>query len=245
MAFYRKTLTLDPLMSINHGDIVDIQVALGHFDDAQREIDAAPGAANDEWKMTSRWTVLLGRHDYDAALKLFEEKGFPRQLPSLHLEYANTLRMAGRPDDAFREVTGLVATNPADCAASATLAALRQERGLSNIARQTVAPALAAAAADGAGPLAIRCGVLSLSAIGDAAGVAALAKRVAASERLLRLWAVDILGMSGSALLQTGLYPVSRVSGEPALADARRDMDQADAALRVQIASALADITPQ
>ena len=245
MAFYRKALTLDPLMSVNRGDIVDIQVALGHFDDAQREIDTAPGAADAQWKRAGRVTVLLGRHDYDAALKLFEQRGFPRQVPSFHLEYANTLRMAERADDAFREVTSLVATDPTDCRANATLAALRQERGLSNIARQTVAPALAAAALEAAGPLAIRCGVLSFAAIGDASGVAAALKRVAASERLLRGWAVDILGMSGGALLKAALFPVSRIAGQPAFADGRRDIEQAYAAARVQIATAIADITPQ
>ena len=245
MAFYRRALALDPLMSVNRSDIVGIQSALGRFDEAQRELDAAPGPGDAGWKMPRRLTVLLGRHQYDAALTLFGQNAFPRQVPIFQLEYANTLRMAGRADEAYREAMSLVAANPADCGANATLAALRQERGLSNLARQTVAPGVAAATSGDAGPLSLRCGVLSLAAIADAPGVAAQLRRVAGSERLLRAWALDILGMSGGALLKAGLFPLSRVIEQPALVHARGELDQAYAAARVQIAATIGDITPQ
>ena len=245
MAFYRRALAIDPLMSVNRSDIVDIQSALGRFDAAQRELDAAPGPGDASWKMPSRLTVLLGRHQYDAALALFGQHALPRDEPIFQLEYANTLRMAGRADAAYREATNLVAANLGDCAANATLAALKQERGLSNAARQLVAPALAAAASEDAGPLSMRCGVLSLAAIGDAPGVAAQLRRVAGSERLLRAWALDIQGMSGGALLKAALFPLSRVIEQPAVVVARRELDRAYTAASVQIAATIGDITPQ
>ncbi len=242
MAFYRRALALDPLMSVARSDIVDIQSALGRFDEAQRELDAAPSRG--EWKAASRLTVLLGRHQYDAALALFEQNALPRHVPIFQLEYANTLRMAGRTDDAYREATSLVAANPGNCAANATLAALKQEHGLSNAARQLVGPALAAAASEDVGPVSMRCGVLSFAAMGDARGVAAELRRVAGSGRLLRAWALEIMGMSGGALLQAGMFPVSRVIAQPAVVDARRELDRAYAVAREQIAATLADITP-
>jgi tetratricopeptide (TPR) repeat protein len=243
MAFYRRALALDPLMSVTRSDMVDIQSALGRFDEAQRELDAAP-KGDASWKTPSRLTVLLGRHQYDAALALFEQNALPRQVPIFQLEYANTLRMAGRADEAYREATNLVVASPGDCAANATLAALKQERGLSNAARQLVAPALAAAASADVGPVSLRCGVLSLAAIGDAQGIAEQLRRVAGSERLLRAWAVDIMGMSGGALLKAGLFPVSRVIAQPAVVDARRELDRAYAIASEQISRTIGDITP-
>ena len=245
IAFYRRSLALDPLMSVNRGDIVEIQSALGRLDEAQRELDSAPAGGDEVWKASGRLAVLLGRHQYDAALALFDQNVLPRQVPIFRLDYVNTLRMAGQADAAYREATILVAANPANCAALATLAALQHEHGLANLARQTVAPALTAAAAEGAGPISMRCGVLSFAAIGDAPGVAAQLRRVAGSERLLRGWALDILGMSGGALLKAGLFPVSRVIAQPVVIDARRELDRAYAVAGVQIAAAIGDITPQ
>ena len=153
--------------------------------------------------------------------------------------------MAGRAQQAFEEAVRLVAENPADCAANATLAGLRQERGLSNLARQSVAAAIAAAAADNAGPMTTRCGVLSLAALGDAPGAAAQLRRIAGSERLLRGWALDSIGMSGGSLLRIGLYPLSRVIDHAEVVDARRELDRAYAAVAAQVGAALGNVTPQ
>ncbi len=243
IAFYRRSLALDPLMSATRGDVARVQSILGRFDEAQRELDAAPG--DETSKTPARLILLRGRHRYDAALALFAQKAAPWDVPVFRLEYANTLRMAGRADDAFREAMSLVAENPSDCAANATLAALRQERGLSNLARQTVAPALAAAAMESAGPRSLRCGVLSLAAIGNAEGVGAQLRRVAASERLLRAWALDVVGLSGGALLKNGMYPISRVIEQPPVVDARRELDRAYAAAAAKVSAALGDVTPQ
>ena len=238
IAFYRRSLALDPLMSINRADIIGIESAMGRFDEAQREIDAAPGDAAS--KTSFRLIVLLARREFDAVVALYGQSPVQR----FRLEYLNSLRMVGRADDAYREVMSLVAEKPSDCWANATMAGLRQERGLGTLARQTAAPALAAVASENAGPQSLRCGVLSLAALGDAEGVAAQLRRIAGRERFLRAWALDT-GPTGSALLKNGQYPLSRVIEQPPVVDARRELDQAYAAARVQIATAIADITPQ
>ena len=238
IAFYRRSLALDPLMSINLFDIVDVESAMGRFDEAQRELDAAPGDAAS--KTAFRLTLLLGRRQYDAVVALYVQA----PVPQFRLEYVESLRMAGRADDAYREAMSLVAENPSNCAANATLAALRYERGLANLARQAVAPALAAAASENAGPQSLRCGVLSLAATGDAEGVAAQLRRIAGGERLLRAWALDT-EPTGSALLKNGRYPISRVIEHPAVVDARRELDRAYAAVAAQVGAALGDVTPQ
>jgi TolB-like protein len=244
LAFYRRALALDPLMAAAHGAVVDLQIASGRLDDAEREITTAPGSADAPWKSAARIHVLVARRQFDAALKLFDQNGRLRGQPTVQLEYADVLGMAGRLNEAYREATSLVAANPADCLANATLAALRQARGTAALARQAVGPAIAAGASDPAGPVSVRCGVLSLAAIDDAAGVGAQVRRIAASERLLRGWSIDVAGRSGGYLLKAGWFPVSRVIDQAAVVDARHALDQAYAAAAVQVASALGDVTP-
>jgi hypothetical protein len=193
---------------------------------------------------TSRLNVLLAIHQYDAVLALFAGGALPRQGRPFGLDYANTLMMAGRADDALKAATRVAAANPGDCAVTATLAALKYERGAA-AARQLVAPALAAAASSDVGPVSLRCGILSFAAIADAQGAAAQLRRVAGSERLLRAWALDIMGTGGAALLKTGRFPVSRVIAQADVVSARRDLDRAYAVEAERISTAISDITPQ
>ena len=245
IAFHRRALALDPSMAPAHEAVVDLLIGLGRADEAQRDIDGGPGPGDAPWKTEGRIEVMLGRRQLAAALKLFEQYARLRQIPAVQRAYVGTLQMAGRTDEAYREATSLVAANPADCLANATLAALRQERGMASLARQSVAPAVAAAMTETAGPVSIRCGVLSLAAVGDASGVGAQLRRIAGSERLLRGWTLQIAGSSGGALLKAGRFPVGGVLAQPAVVEARRALDQAYAAAAVQVAAALGDVTPQ
>jgi tetratricopeptide (TPR) repeat protein len=244
LLFYRRALAIDPLMSVTRSDIVDVESAIGRFDEAERELDAAPNQG-DAMLKASRLNVLLASHRYDAALALFAGGTLPRQDRAFGLDYANTLMMAGRADEAAKAATSAAAANPGDCAVTATLAALRHERGALAAARQLVAPALAAAAASDVGPVSLRCGVLSFAAIADAQGAAAQLRRIAGSERLLRAWAVNIMATSGAALLKTGRFPVSRVIAQADVVSARRDLDRAYAVEAERISTAISDITPQ
>ena len=53
----------------------------------------------------------------------------------------------------------------------------------------------------------LRCAVHSAAAVGDAAFAGSLLTRIAGDERLRREWAMNILGVTGSRLLRSALYP--------------------------------------
>ena len=106
--------------------------------------------------------------------------------------------MAGQRDEAYREASKLVDRAPNNCEAKAALAALRQERRDSSGARRLVAPALQTSVAPEPSPSSLRCAALSAAAIGDAPGAAAILGRIAGDERMLRAWALEITGTTGS-----------------------------------------------
>jgi tetratricopeptide (TPR) repeat protein len=232
-------------MSVNHQDIVGALLALGRVDEAQREIESAPEGSGSQWKAPQRLTVALDRHQYDRALEMFEKNVLPKDEPVFAVAYANALRMAGRPDEAYQEATKLVEKSPGYCDGKATLAALKFERGQTAEARQIVAPALSAVAADEIGAVELQCGARSLAAVGDARGAGALMRRIASHERLLRAWAVDVMGITGGLMLREALFPLSRVMEDPAVTAARGDLDRAYTTAREQIATVLDGVTPR
>ena len=140
--------------------------------------------------------------------------------------------MVNRRDEALREATRLVQTEPSICDAKAVLAGLRAERGQGAAARQLVAPALKAAAATDIGPSAIRCAVTSAAAIVDANAAAALLDRIASDERLLRYWAFEVRWESGSKTLRRNVFPWTAVHDQQPFVDARARMEGAHAAAR-------------
>jgi tetratricopeptide (TPR) repeat protein len=245
LAFYRRALALDPLMSVNHADIVGVLLALGRPDDATREIDSAPPGRDSEWKAASRLTLELDQHQYERALSMFDKNLLPKSEPMFALDYANTLRMAGRGDEAYQEAAKLVERSPAFCGGRATFAALKFERGLTAEARRLVAPAVTSVASDESGSATLQCGARSLAAVGDTRGTAALLRRIASHPRLLRAWALDVRGTTGDMMLREALFPLSRVTEDPAVTAARGDLDRAYTTAREQIATVLDSITPR
>jgi hypothetical protein len=124
------------------------------------------------------------------------------------------------------------------------LAGLRVERGQVSQARQLVAPALRAGTAPDVGPLALRCAVTSAAALGDANGAAALLDRISGEERLLRYWAFEIMGVTGSNTLRRNVFPWTAVHDQAVFVGARERMDGAYAAARQKIGQLLAGVTP-
>jgi tetratricopeptide (TPR) repeat protein len=224
--FYRRALALDPRMDVNHADIVSALLALGRLDDAQKEIDAAPDAAA-AWKTPLRLAIALDRRHYDAALALLRTGTLIKDAPIFALNDVATLRMAGQRDEAYREASKLVDRAPDYCEARAALAALKQERGDASGARRLVAPALQTSATSTVSPSALRCAALSTAAIGDAPGAAAILGRIAGDERMLRAWALEITGTTGSKLLRRGMFPWTHVSDRPEVVEARAKLDEA------------------
>ena len=244
IAFYRRALALDPRMEINHADITGALSALGRFDEAERELDSVPGNQDRaQWKAVLRAAIALDRQDYDKAAAAFES-GPLAGLPVFALSDVNALRMAGRADAAYQQARRLVQKNPSYCEAIAALAGLRHERGERAAARQMVASALRAAETPDVGPAALRCAGLSAAAIGDASAAAAVLQRIAADERQLRAWALEITGTTGSKLFRRNMFPWSHVSDAPPIVEARHALERAYATAREQIAASLGPITP-
>ena len=239
--FYRRALALDPRMDVNHADIVSALLALGRFDEAQKELDSAPDGTAASWKTPLRLAVALDRKQYDAALSLLRQGTLIRDAPIFALNYVAALRMAGQRDEAYREATRLVDRSPS-CEAKAALAGLKQERGDWSGARRLVAPSLQSAEAANVLPSALRCAALSAAALGDASEAARLLQRVAADERMLRAWALEITGTSGSKLLRRGMFPWTHVSDRPELIAARAQLDEAYAREREIAKTALAGL---
>src|SRR5262245_5563806 len=175
-------------MAVNHADIVSALLALGRFDEAQKEVDSAPDDPAASWKTPLRLAVALDRKQYDAALTLLRQGTLIRDAPIFTLNYVAALQMAGQRDDAYREATKLVDRSPS-CEGKAALAALKQERGDTSGARRLVAAALESADAADILPSALRCAALSAAAISDAKQAATLLERIAADEHMLRAWA--------------------------------------------------------
>jgi len=239
--FYQQALALDPRMDINHADITSCLSMLGRFDEARAELGAASNASN--WKAPLRMAIDLDQRDYQSALKTLEQ-GLMKDAPVFALGYVAVLRMVNRRDDAFREATRLVQTQPGYCEAKAALAGLRTERGQAGVARQLVAPALRAGTAPDVGPSALRCAVTSAAAIGDAGGAAAMIDRIAGDERLLRYWAFEIMGVTGSKTLRRNMFPWTAVHDQPDFVAAHERLDGAYAATRQKIGTLLSDVTP-
>jgi non-specific serine/threonine protein kinase len=240
--FYRRALALDPRMDVNHADIVSALLALGRFDEAQKELDAAPDATAAAWKTPLSLAIALDRKQYDAALSLLRTGTLIKDAPIFALNYVAALRMAGQRDEAYREASKLVDRAPNNCEAKAALAALRQERRDSSGARRLVAPALQTSVAPTTSPSALRCAALSAAAIGDAPGAAAILGRIAGDERMLRAWALEITGTTGSKLLRRGMFPWTHVYDQPEVVEARAKLDDAYARERDIAKTALAGL---
>jgi tetratricopeptide (TPR) repeat protein len=244
IAFYRRAAALDPRMDVNHADLVGALSMLGRFDEARAELAAAPDP-NDTWKTPLRAMVALDQQRYDEALAAFGDQKLVATAPMFALPNIYALRMSGRTDEAAVQAAALVARNPGYCEARAALAGLRQERGQQSAARQPVGSVLANARAGTTGPATIRCAVLSAAAVGDAPLAALLLKRIAADEGMLRSWAQEMTGTTGSQLLRRHMFPWAHVVDHPAVVEAKAALDAAYESARQKIAAALDPITPR
>jgi hypothetical protein len=186
----------------------------------------------------------LDQGHYDRALQTLEHGNLMREAPVFTLGYVTVLRMVDRRDDALREAVRLVQAQPASCEAKAVLAGLRMERGQTTQAHQLAAPALKAGAALDVGPSALRCAATSAAALGDANGAAAILDRIAGDQRLLRYWAFEVMGVTGSKTLRRNMFPWTTVHDQPAFVAARERMDGAYAAARQKIGQLLSAVTP-
>jgi TolB-like protein len=242
IAFYQRSLELDPRMDVNHPDTAVALVLLGRHDEARRELLKPAGPAVRGVQLAMRLIVDLDEGP-DRATFTGTNVLVLRSTPAFWTAYATALQTAGRSPEAYEEASTLVGRFPTFCTGRALLAGLRLERRQTAAAHQLIEPILQAARPEAAAVTAIRCAAVAAAAMNDTSRVADLLDRVSSHDERLRFWfAPEITGMTGRMVLRGRLYPWTNLIGKPALAGARQRLEEANARQREIARTALAGL---
>jgi TolB-like protein len=247
VAFYRRSLELEPRMQVNHPDLALAFVSMNQLGAAEQAVaNASPGT---RWSRLARAFIGLERdRPDDAVAALRPDQGVGHAEPELRtvasewLIYGIALRSAGRTDEAIAEFRRLSRDFPHFCDAPAVLGGLLLERKDPAGARRLTAPLLERGQAAQAGPAEVRCALLAAAASRDTVAAASALTRIAGDERLLRRWAVGLTISISRLLLSPHSYPWSKVASDPAVAAARQLLDAAYARERAVVGTVLAGL---
>jgi TolB-like protein len=204
IAFYKKSLDLDPRHKESQRAIADALERLGRHEEAEQAVNGGHSRAS---------TDLVATPD--------------RTTPKPWIGLVVGLRLAGRAEEALAEASALASRFPQDCEAKVVLAALRLERREAAAAHRLADGPLAAASLEPATPEAVRCGLHAAAALQSPGRVAALLDRLSAHEPMLRAFAGDAEGQSGSMWIDPRTYPWSLIARDPIVAEARQRLDAA------------------
>ena len=244
IGFYRRAIALDPKAAIVRADIAVAETVAGRTDAARAAL-AAPEASQPEVaNMSPGFSALLDLYEGrpEPALASLSANPAVHQAQFYWLVYIQALQEGGRAAEAYQEASQLAAKFPSYCEAKAILAGLTVDRGQTAAGRAIAAPILQTAGAPDATGSAVRCGVFAAAALNDISTVAALLQSIAASERLLRYWALNVTGQTGSMTLRGRLYPWTNVAEQPPVVDARKALETAYARERDVAKSVLAGL---
>ena len=225
VAFYRKSLDLEPRMQVNHPDMALAFLSMNQLGAAEQA--AGNAAPNTRWARLSRAFIELERDRAGDAEAILRSDPALRTVASEWLIYAIALRAAGRTEEAIGELRRLSKDFQGFCDAPAVLSGLLLERKDPAGARRLASPLLERGQAAQARPPEVRCALLAAAATRDVAAAAATVTRIASDERLLRRWALGITGNVARLLLTPRSYPWSKVASDPAVAAARQRLDAA------------------
>ena len=228
VAFYRKSLALDPRQDVVRTDLAGALGRLDREEDMRSELAAMPRTGPAGSLTAAMLAMNELRHErYAQAVSAFEAVPNVKSAPPSWSGLVGALRLAGRADEALTEASALAARFPQNCEATVMLSALRNERREPAIAHKLADRALAAAGQDSAPPADLRCGLHAAAALRNGAAAAALLDRIARSEPALRPFAEVVMGQSGTMWIDPRLYPWSLIARQPAVADARERLDAA------------------
>jgi len=226
LAFFRRSLALDPRQEIIHSDIAGALGLLGRDDEMRSELTAV---ARPNGGTTVGLLALndLRNERYAQAAATLAALPTLKSAPPFWTGLVAALRLANRTDAALSEAAALSARYPQNCEARTMLAALRFERRDAAAAHRLADGLVSAAAVEHPTAAAIRCGLHAAAALQNGAQAAALIDRVAAQEPLLRGFAEVVQGQSGTMWIDTRSYPWSLVARQPVVAEARERLDAA------------------
>jgi TolB-like protein len=241
IAFFRKSLALDPRLDLSRSDIAAALFHLGRVDEARSElnalghVDAGRGSAG---------LALIDLRDgqYARAASELAALSATRSTPSSWSPYVVALRLSGRVDEAIMEAAQMTARFPQDCEARVLLAALRLERRKVPGAHKSSDAAITAGNREDAPSPVVRCALHAAAALQDGAQAAALMDRVAEREPILRAFAAPVMGQSGTMWIDARMYPWSLIARQPVVAEARARLDAAYARERDVARAALAGL---
>ena len=237
IAFYRKSLDLEPRMQVNYPDMAMAFLSMNQLAAAEQAVANTPPSTR--WARLSRAFIDLERDRPDDAVATLRSDSELRTVAPEWLILATALRAAGRSEEAAGELRRLSGSFPRFCDAPAVLGGLLLERRDPAGARRLTAPLLERGQVPQPTPSDVRCALLAAAASRDVAAAATALNRIAADERLLRRWALGITGNVARLLLSRRIYPWSKVAGDPAVAAARQRLDAAYAREREVIGTAL------
>jgi tetratricopeptide (TPR) repeat protein len=241
IAFWRRSLALDPRMNVNHADIAAALILLERHDEARTELAGAVSAAPaDQFHAVIRLVVDLDERRYGDILGMLRANPTLRSVEAFWLAYVVALRTIGRPDDAFAEATQFAQKFPGSCTARAVLAGLQLDRGAAASARRLVDPILEGARQPSAAADLTRCAVFAAAATDNPAETAAMIDRAAARQDLLRFWALPVTGyQTGRIAMRGRIYPWTKVIDRQPVVAARQRLEAAYAREREAAKSAL------
>jgi TolB-like protein len=222
IAFFRKSLALDPRSDIRQSDLASALALLGRHDEGRRELNRAAGIDMPPaivGAMRASSDLQEGR--FAEAITQLTAMPDVRSAPPMWSMLVRGFRLAGRDDDAVTEATAMVVRFPQDCGARVLLAALQLEHRGTAAAHRLADGPLALANLESPLPSDVRCGLEAAAALQNGAQAAALLTRVAEQESLLRPFALKTMGRSGAMLLEPRMYPWSLVAAQPIVVAAR------------------------
>jgi tetratricopeptide (TPR) repeat protein len=219
VAFYKRSLALDPSLAVGHSDIAVSYLLLDRHADARGELASRAG-------LGTELNIDIDERRYDAAIAALQKTPNLQAAAPLWNTYVVLLASAGRHDDALREGVELAARFPS-CESRALAAGVRLARGQAGAARQLSDAILRDAASDSATPEMLRCAATAAAAMNQPAQLAATLGRIAASEDRLRYWALQINGVTGAMLLKRRAFPFAGVVDSAPVTDARVRLDAA------------------
>src|SRR5262249_10355961 len=198
-------------------------------DEARRELAALTAGARATRTVGVEMMIDLDERRFDALQRTLGDAppGRRQQAAGFWAFYVIALGPAGRLDDAYREAGQLTSAFPDDCQGKALWAGLSLEKRQPAAAHAIAARLIASALAPNVEPSQIRCAATAAAATRDGPALARILDRVAASESLLRLWALDVSGITGRTLLRGRLCPWTSIVDDPAVAPARQRLDEA------------------
>ncbi|MCU1383704.1 MAG: serine/threonine protein kinase [Acidobacteria bacterium] len=228
VAFFRKSLALDPRQDVVRLDLAGALAYLNRDDEMRDELKAlSPTGRTGSLAGALLALNALREEHYPAAVTAFAAIPDVTSVPSFWAGLVSALRLSGRADDALAQASTLAARFPQRCEATVVLAALKNERRDGGAAHKLADGVLAAANRDTALPSDLRCGLHAAAALQNADAAAALLTRIAGSETMLRAFADVVMGRSGTMWIDARLYPWSLIARQPVVAEARERLDAA------------------